>query len=166
MEENQEVNGQENVDIETEAEKILELGISMFNQFGYPTSAAFFYSPSGIFAIDGFDFNYKSNPNGAELLRQAADKSEATMVITLSCAKFHDFNKPSRGKSYSTKKVIFVYAEDKNTNYAIAQEFKVGKNGAIRLGKKTSFPKGESCGRTTGFVNEKLRLENERRTNS
>lgn len=165
MKNNQKVNSQTIQDIETEAEKVLKIGMKFFKKDGYIMSAAFFYGPKGRLCLDDFNFNHKSNPDAADTLREIADKVKATMVIIIASATLHNDYDFSKGKGKSTSKAIFVYAEDKNTKHSMIQEFQQHKNGGIQFGEKRITSDPGMFGRLTGFVNTKLRLANEARTN-
>jgi len=136
--------------LELEVEKNLEIGVKFLIEDGVPSSAAFFHTLKGKFAIDPFDFRDK--PEAMELLREIAEEHQATMVIVMSHALISQLEDLPSGKAFIRREAISVYGEDKNANFCIAQQWKRDKNNQIELGEKTVFPKGEAIGPMTGII--------------
>lgn len=135
--------------IESEVKKIMKHELKFLKKRGVPPSAAYFHTPKGKFCLDHFDFRDK--PKAIKLLREIADECEATLVVTTAHALMSKFEGSPSDPPYIRREVIFVYGETKNTDYGISQEYERKKNGQIKIGKKTIWPKG-SIGPMTGFL--------------
>jgi hypothetical protein len=138
--------------LESEVEKILEIGVKFLKEFEGPPSDAFFHTPKGKFCIDQFDFRDK--PKAIKLLREIADECEATMVITLAHGLISKYEGTASDPSYFRRDALFAYGETKHSDFGIIQEFERKKNNQIQLGRKTILPKG-SVGPMTGFMCKK-----------
>ena len=134
--------------LESEVEKILEIGVEYLKKTGVPSSSAFFINPKGKYVVDPFDFRDK--PKSKKLLKKMAKKHKATMVITITSAFISKLKDSLSGPPYLTKEVIFSYGETKTDSFGICQEFECDKNGQIVFGKRIFFPVG--TGSMTGFM--------------
>jgi hypothetical protein len=134
--------------LESEVEKILEIGIDYLKKFGVPSSSAYFISPKEQFVVDPFDFEDKRKSK--KILKKFAIKHKATMVITLTSALIYKLKNSRLDPSYLTKEVIFSYGETKTDSFGICQEFECDKNGQIVFGNSIFFPVGS--GSMTGFM--------------
>jgi hypothetical protein len=137
--------------LESEVEKILEIGVKILKEDGVPSSMAFFYTPNGKFTMDRFDFEDK--PKSKKLLKKIAKKHKATMVITIMGALISKLGGSLSDPPYF-KKVVFAYGETKTESFGICQEFELDKNGQIVFGNRIFFPIG--TGSMTGFMRKKL----------
>ena len=138
--------------LESEAKKVLEIGIEFLKEFGGPPSMAFFYTPSKKYCIDKFDFRDKQMAK--KRLKKIAKKRRATMIITMAYGLISQYEGTASGPAYFRREVIFVYGETKSTNFGISQEFSLPENGQLKIGKIIIWPDG-SEGPMTGFMYRK-----------
>ena len=138
--------------LELEVEKKLEEGIEYLNQFGVPSSAAFFISPKGNFVVDPFDFRDKRKSK--KILKKIAKKHKATMVITIMSTLISKIAGTITGPLYFYRDGIFAYGETKTNSFGICQEFECDKNGQIVFGNRIFFPVG--TGPMTSFLRRSI----------
>ncbi len=138
--------------LESEVEKILEIGVKFLKDDGMPLSMVFFYTVKGKFSIDRFDFRDKKV--AIKRLKKIAKKRRATMIITMANAHISKYEGTASDPAYFRREVLFVYGETKSTNFGISQEYSPTKNDQIKLGKKIIWPDG-SEGPMTGFMSRK-----------
>jgi hypothetical protein len=138
--------------LESEVEKILEIGVELLNENGVPPNMAYFNTPKGTFTIDRFDF--KDKPKAKKNLKKIAKKHRATMVTTITSAFISKLKDWHSGPPYLQKEVLFAYGETKTDSFGIAQEFESDKNGQIVFGNRIFFPAG--TGSMTGFMRKKF----------
>lgn len=135
-------------DIESAVEEIMNLGIELLEMDVVRVCAAIFFTPKGKYCIDRLDFRNKSKE--IKFIKEVAEEYEASIVVVMDNA-FIDFTQVL-SQSANQRIFLLVYGEDKTTNYGIAQEWTLGKNMRIKLGKKTVFPKGHAIGPVTGIL--------------
>jgi hypothetical protein len=138
--------------LETEVEKILEIGVKFLKEDGVISSMAFFHTSKGKFTIDRIDFRDK--PKSKKLLKKIAKKHNASMVITITSALVSKLRGSLSDPPYPPKTVIFAYGETKTESFGICQEFECDKNGQIVFGNRIFFPVG--TGSMTGFMRKKF----------
>ena len=138
--------------LELEVEKNLEIGVKFLIEDGVPSSAAFFHTLKGKFAIDPFDFRDKRMAK--KRLKKIAKKHKATMVITITSALISKLGGSLSAPPYFIKKVIFAYGETKTDSFGVCQEFECDKNGQFVFGNRIFFPVG--TGSMTGFLRKKM----------
>ena len=142
--------------LETEVQRILDSEVEHLIKGASPPSCAYFFTTNGKLVADTFDF--KDKTKARKLLKKAAKKYKATMVVTVSKALISKLEGTPANPTYFNRDVLFAYGESKTHNYGLAKEYERMSNGEIIIGKEVEFPDGRSQGLMTGFMCRKYWL--------